>query len=232
MPTYRKDSHLGHGVQLVETDDISNDAISTEKIKDGAVVWDKLGNDVKNRVNAMASINISVSPKVVLKNTLNVIHIEAICYYDADVIRIKRNGIDIAAGTGKLLTFDDSITPTGSDNIVYTAEFIKGNDVKSVDTTLQVAMPIYWGAGSSYQDAHTMASARISPEGEYHVTVSHAGDYVFFVVPNSMAINHATMNGIMFPLDEAENVVVDGSPYKAYRSSNAYTETELTIVIS
>lgn len=231
MPTFREDLHAGHKVPLIEADDIRDHSITTEKLADDSVVWSKLGNDVKNRINAMSSVNLSVSPKVVLKNVRTNVYVEALSYYEADSIRIKRNGIDIATGAGTSLTVVDSITPAGADNIVYTAEFTKGDDVKTIEDVLEVARPIYWGSGSTYRDADHVATARTSPEGEYNVNVGNNGDYIFFVVPNNMIISRATMNGILFPLEEPENIIVDGVAYKSYRSSNAYSVNALTIVI-
>lgn len=46
MPTFREDLHLGHKVALVETDDISNGAVTTDKIADGAVTLAKLAPEV------------------------------------------------------------------------------------------------------------------------------------------------------------------------------------------
>lgn len=46
MPTYRDDLHLGHKVPLVETDDLGNGAITTEKIADEAITPEKLSPSV------------------------------------------------------------------------------------------------------------------------------------------------------------------------------------------
>lgn len=44
MATFREDLHTGHKVPLVETDDILNKAVTTEKIDDGAVTTEKLND--------------------------------------------------------------------------------------------------------------------------------------------------------------------------------------------
>jgi hypothetical protein len=50
MPTFREDLHLGHKVALLETDDIRDKAVTTEKLDDGAVTTEKIGdNEVKSR---------------------------------------------------------------------------------------------------------------------------------------------------------------------------------------
>lgn len=232
MPTYREDLHLGHKVPLVETDDISDKAITSKKMADNSVIWDKLGNDVKTRINAMSSVNLSISPNVIMKDLQSEVYVEALAYYDNDEIRIKRNGIDIAVGSGKTLAITDTITPTGTEDIVYTAEFIKGDDVKAVDKTLPVAQPIYYGAGQTIEDATNVASPRTSVNGEYHIAVTADGSYLFFIVPNSMTINRVTMNSFEVGFDEPTTEIIHGYPYKAYKSSDAYNQFDEILIVS
>lgn len=232
MPTYREDLHLGHKVPLVETDDISDKAITSKKMADNSVIWDKLGNDVKTRINAMSSVNLSISPNVIMKDLQSEVYVEALAYYDNDEIRIKRNGIDIAVGSGKTLAITDTITPTGTEDIVYTAEFIKGDDVKAVDKTLPVAQPIYYGAGQTIEDATNVASPRTSVNGEYHIAVTADGSYLFFIVPNSMTINRVTMNSFEVGFDEPTTEIIPGYPYKVYKSSDAYNQFDEILIVS
>lgn len=232
MPTFREDFHMGHEVPLVERDDISPNAIGTEQIEEEAVVWDKLGNDVKDRINAMSSENISVSPGVIMKGVHSNVHVEAVCYYEADEIRIKQNGIYVATGSGQSLVFSDVITPTGTDNVEYEAEFTKGDDIKVVNKTLFVAQPVYYGAGQSYEDAANVASPRITPNGDYRITVENDGSRIFFVVPVSMSITRVTMNGFDVDFDNPTVVLINNLAYKVYQSSDVYNQFNEIIKVS
>lgn len=92
----------------------------------------------------------------------------------------------------------------------------------------------YWvGADEQYtdiiDDAHQQ-NIKANPSGTYNITVPSNGDYVFFVIPDGMTINRATMSGFDFPLEDARTDLMEG--YKVYQSSNTYDEGELTIVIS
>lgn len=216
--------HIGKYRVLVQTRDISDKAVTVQKIADESVVWDKLGNDVKNRINSISSVNLSLSPDVIMKDVRSNVHIEAFCHYEADEIRIKRNGIDVAVGNGHSLVFEDIITPTGTDNIVYTAVFVKGDDIKTVDKTLYVAQPVYYGSGQSYEDATNVASPRVTPEGDYHITVDTDGSRIFFVVPVSMSVNRVTMNGFGVDFEEPTLVEINGFVYKVYQSSDEYNQ--------
>lgn len=232
MPTFRTDLHTGHDVPLIETDDLSDGAITSDKIADNAVVWDKIGNDVKDRINAMSSVNISVSPEVIMKGIQSNVHVEAFCCYEADEIRIKQNGIYVATGSGQSLVFLDVITPTGTDNIVYTAEFINGDDIKVVNKTLYVAQPIYYGAGQSYEDATNVASPRITPVGDYRITVENDGSRIFFVLPASMSIAQVTMNGFDVDFDNPTVILINDLAYKVYQSSDVYNQFNEIIKVS
>ena len=71
MPTYREDMHTGHKVPLVETDDISNGAITVEKLADQAVDartlndsvvgWQKLNPDLQKIIASREEGGVALS---------------------------------------------------------------------------------------------------------------------------------------------------------------------------
>ena len=85
--------------------------------------------------------------------------------------------------------------------------------------------------GKQYLDEYKQ-SINVSPAGTYIITTETNESYVFFVVPESMIINKATMNGFDFPLDSPQEVTIDYKSYKVYRSSSTYDAGILTIIIS
>lgn len=72
MPTFREDLHLGHKVPLVDTDDISNGAVTPEKLAPTvpAVVMEPIDNkyksitdDLQNQINSLEVAGIALSNK-------------------------------------------------------------------------------------------------------------------------------------------------------------------------
>ena len=155
---------------------------------------------------------------------------------EATSIAIKRGEEVIATGEGSSLEYTVTVTESTASDIIYTAEFtFAGNNVRTVDTTIHFVDSMYVGGGDEYTEVAIPAyevSARITPAGSYNVTIDTAGKYMFFIVPNTMTINSATLGGIDLPLDEASAVTIDGKSYKSYRSSNTYDAGNYKIVIS
>lgn len=230
MPTYREDLHSGHKVPLVETDDISDGAINTQKIANDSVIWSKLASDVRNRINA-SLCNISVAPEVIMRGQQSDVQIYAFCFSNADRICIKRNGIDIVVGSGTELSILDVVTPLDAADIVYTAEFTFGEKIKESTKILSVAQPIYYGTGTTYQDAIHIASVRTSPKGEYNIDVTTSGSYIFFVVPGNMTIRQVLMNGLPVPMQAPAATIIGGVGYNVYQSTLKYNQLSVKIEV-
>lgn len=95
--------------------------------------------------------------------------------------------------------------------------------------------PFYIGSGIAYTnivDEEHKQSIKNSPVGTYNINVATDGHYIFFVVPETMNINNATMGGFEFPLEEPQSVTISDNNYKVYRSSNTYDTGVLNIVLS
>lgn len=104
-----------------------------------------------------------------------------------------------------------------------------------VSTKVTGTKPYYIGSGTEYNDVvndSCKQNIKASPSGTYNVTINNNGDYVWFVVPNSMSINKVTMSGFNFPIESPQIVQIEGNTYKAYKSSNTYDTGIITIVIS
>lgn len=155
---------------------------------------------------------------------------------NAESIVIKQGSNIIATGSGNTLVQEVSVEQTTAGNIGYTAEFtFTGGNKKTTDVTIYFVNKIYVGSGAVYTDVTTdtyAVSARRSPAGTYNVTVEQNGQYVFFVIPATMSITKATLNGFDFPLDAPISVTVEDVAYKSYRSSNTNDAGTYQIVLS
>lgn len=159
----------------------------------------------------------------------------------AESIIIKQGSNIIATGSGKTLVQEVRVEQTTAGNIEYTAEFtFAGGNKKPTDVTIYFVNEIYVGSGAVYTDVTTdsyAVSARRSPAGTYNVTVAQNGQYVFFIIPATMSITKATLNGFGFPLDAPVSVTVESGTgesvaYKSYRSSNTNDAGTYQIVVS
>lgn len=278
--------HTGHKVPLVETDDISNGAITEKKLadqavdartlKDSEVGWKKLnpdlqgiiasrgeggvalsknwGNseligitqkklseahdDLQNQINAIvndkAAISLKASPSVIFVNTQAPVTLTATTDTTASLIRIvtDADATIIAEGSGSSLAKAVNLTMPSAGTAGYTAQFTISGIVKSTHVSISAVNKIYYGSGSAYTDATSNPSPKTSPVGTYNVTVAENGQYVFFVIPATMSIAKATLNGFDFPLETSETVTIDGVSYKVYRSSNTNDAGTYQIVIS
>lgn len=173
------------------------------------------------------SVSLNYSSPIVTSGTDATVNLSASCSTDADTITIKRGEEVIATGSGRSLSFIDTIALSGTPT-VYRADFLIGGLTKNASRSIAA---VYFGAGAAYTDA-TRAIEKTSPAGTYNVTVSENGQYVWFVVPATMTINRATKSGFDFPLEAPENVTIGDVAYKAYRSSNTYDAGTETVVLS
>lgn len=164
-------------------------------------------------------------------------YIQADCSITADTITISQGGSTKNSATNaKQCIYHEKKAAgatTAPTTLTYTAKAVIGDVEKTASVSISVVNPMYVGAGAAYADvvvADRKQSARTSASGTYNVTVASNGQYVFFVVPNSMTINKVTLSGFDFPLLAADTTSKSG--YKIYKSANTYKAGTLTLVVS
>lgn len=148
---------------------------------------------------------------------------------DASAISLKRDGVEIATGTGRSLVFMDNVTPAAAGSVQYVAQCVIGGVTRTAEVTVEAVDAVYYGAGQIITDITTKATARKTPAGRYPVTVAADGDYIMVLVPYAMDVEYATMGGLELPMDAPTGVVVDGKSYKCYKSANVYQAGTYTI---
>ena len=207
---------------------------------DNPLVWKNhnkiLQDQIDDIISDQASINITAVPNVVLINQENNISLLASTDKKASSITITGGNIsNPITGSGTTLLGNDSIPASEStDDVIYNASFNIIGRERNISCKVEKVYPIYYGSAASYSEieSFSIASARKTPAGNYNVVVSNSEDYVYFIVPSTMNIGKATMNGLDFPLQAPVSVTVEGVAYKYYRSSNTYDAGTMNIVIS
>jgi hypothetical protein len=232
MPTYKEDLHLGHKLPVMQTDDIDQYAVTSDKIMPGGVHLTQLGDDVKQLMTSVRGYSAVASAKVIEVGVQSQITIVATCLTPCDSIIINRGGIVVAQGSGTELEFTDTITPISSDVINYLVTFNINGQNKEALVTVSPVYPIYYGSGSEYADADTKAPIKASPAGKYEVTIENTSDHVVFCIPANMEFGNAYMNGILFPFNTPIDVLRNNTPYKFYVSEYAYEAGTINLVIS
>lgn len=196
----------------------------------------EVNNDLQGQIDELAAdiakVWILVDPEVVLVGEESVVSFVASTNREATSIKITRDGTEVASGEGMVLSGVDTVTPSEAVAIGYQAEFIVSGFKKVVAAYVEVVPPVLYGAGQAHTDIVTKAGPRTSPVGTYNIEVQNDGDSVFFIVPRSMNIGNAKMNGFDFPLQAPVDVEIEGVEYKYYQSANTYNAGTLTIVIS
>jgi hypothetical protein len=177
--------------------------------------------------------NLAASPTAVFVNETTSVRLTATTDKDAEIEIFNIDGSSIATGEGKSLVKDQSVTPSSKGTLTFRSR-AKVNGV-SKDTTRNISAvyPIYYGSGSTWSSATTKyPTAKTSPAGTYSVTVASNGQHVFFLVPDGMTINKATMSGFDMPFKAPVAVTKGGVAYKSYESQNTYDAGTLSIVLS
>ena len=72
MPTFKEDLHLGHKVPLIESDDISDGAITSDKIADGAILFRHLSLDALEGIKAWLEGHPGPTPPGPTPTTFNI----------------------------------------------------------------------------------------------------------------------------------------------------------------
>ena len=195
-----------------------------------------LQDQIDDIISSQASVSIVATPSTILTTQENSISILASTNREASNIVITGGNIPSPiVGSGTSLSGNDSIPVSdNTDDITYNAVFTISGKNRSASCKVSRVYPIYYGSAASYSgiDNFYTASARKTPAGNYNVVVNNSEDYIYFIVPSTMNISKATMNGFDFPLQAPVSVTIEGVAYKYYKSSNTYDIGTLNIVIS
>lgn len=200
-------------------------------------------NDLQSQISAIEAEKATFTVKRTSGNSIYFVgevidaYIQADCSITADTITISQGGTEKNSVTdAKQCIYHETKTAgttTAPTTLTYTAKAVIGDVTKTASVSISVVNPMYVGAGAAYADVVVggcKQSARTSASGTYNVTVASDGQYVFFVVPNSMTINKVTLSGFDFPLLAADTTSKSG--YKIYKSANTYKAGTLTLVVS
>ena len=183
---------------------------------------DNLQKQINSIVNNDSDILISVSPRVVFKNTP--VDITIVSSVDTGGI-ITENTHVIRKGEETLITsnelnisYVDNINV--SENVTYTSEVDINGIILSKSAAVTTVGHIYYGSGRTPASAtETLSTPKTSPAGKYTVNVAHAMDYIYFDLPDNMVITTAKVNGFDMPLT---TVTSSRQNYNCYQSVNTY----------
>lgn len=197
-------------------------------------VIDRMQDQIDKLHPGSIGISISATPNIVYEDAGSNVTVTASMVDGsiADLIKVTMGN--------QLIAMQENVSELTASVVVNTTSTIEAEAEQQgltyeQSTKVTGTRPYYVGSGFAYteiiNDAHKQ-SIKANPNGTYNVVVTTAQTRVFFVVPQSMTINRATMSGFTFPLDSPQSVIVDGTAYKVYQSSNTYDTGTLTIVIS
>jgi hypothetical protein len=188
--------------------------------------------DMINTVAADGStLSLEMTPKLVFAGEPFHIDLTAKTSEYAKSIRVYHAGYVAGEGIGYELKVVDNVTVPHEGQTKYTAEFTIGGHRKTTTAILEAVRPCFYGAGNNYTSATNNMGIKKSPAGFYDVNVSVPGSRIYIVIPSTMTFNRVRMSGVDMQFDDPANVVVGGTAYKAYRSSNTYDVENLTIEI-
>lgn len=182
-----------------------------------------------------ANVSLSASPATVFVGVQTTVNLSASSDTEASAIAISGGSLaSPVTGSGLSLSAQDSITPQAPGDTSYQAEFTISGTTKTVTTKVRAVHPIYTGAGdyAVAGNRNQVASPKTSPSGTYSITVPSNDTKVFFLVPSTMTIASATMDGFEFPLATAQSVTLNGISYKLYESANSLDAGTYSIKIS
>lgn len=194
-----------------------------------------LEDEVDELIAGGVTYSLTVNPSVIFKGVSTRITATATASKEMQEIEITAGGAEIVAHTmtpAKTLTGTKNV----SDTTTFSANFqYSGKKTFNKSATVTAVYPIYYGAASAYtdvvNDSHKYGTATTTPARTYTVNVTASGQRVFFVVPSTMTISKATLNGFDFPLTMSSQTI-SGVAYKVYTSDNSYDAGNINIVIS
>lgn len=177
----------------------------------------------------LAEVKISLSKEVIKAGESTPVFVMVESNVDATSIVIKRDGAEIARGTGMALQYSDTMTAEQSGEVIYTAELVIGGVRRIVDVSLPVVYPVYYGAGLQASAIVTQATARKTPAGRYMFTAAADESSIFIIVPSGMQVNYVTMGGIEVPMALPTGMFIGSVQYLCYQSSNTYDAGDYVI---
>lgn len=191
--------------------------------------------EIIDKINTVAAdgsmLSLEHTPKLVFAGEPFRIDLTAKTSEYAESIRVYHAGYVVGEGIGYELKVVDNVTVPHEGQTKYTAEFTIGSHRKTTTAILETVRPCFYGAGNNYTSATNNMGIKKSPAGFYDVNVSVPGSRIYIVIPSTMTFNRVRMSGVDMQFDDPANVVVGGTAYKAYRSSNTYDVENLTIEI-
>lgn len=195
---------------------------------------DDLQDQINNLHPGVIGVNITANPNLIYDDSSSNVTIIAKMNDNriADKIEIKI-GEAIIGSENNVSQLSVTHILNGTTTIKATA--YQGGFNYDTSTKVTGTKPYYIGSGTEYNNVVNDSykqNIKVSPAGTYNVTINSNGDYVWFVVPNSMTINNVTMSGFNFPLEPPQIVEIEEDTYKVYKSSNTYDAGVITIIIS
>lgn len=171
------------------------------------------------------------------------------CTEFANILAIEKNGVAIATANNakSVSAASHNFTSNSVASISFRTKAVIGAVTKFSGTfTYNFVQPCYVGCGANGAAAtikgtttsasgnNVTGAGKLSPRtgiaGTYNVTVQSNSQHVYFIVPNNMNINKATLSGFDFPFKAVNSTTISG--YKIYQSANVYDAQTLQIVIS
>ena len=195
---------------------------------------DDLQDQINNLHPGVIGVNITTNPNLIYDDSSS--NVTAIAKMNDNSIADK---IEIKIGE-TIIGSENNVSQLSVTHILNSTTTIKGIAHQGgfdYEASIKVigTKPYYIGSGTEYNDVvndSCKQNIKTSPIGIYNVTVNNNGDYIWFIVPNSMIINEVTMSGFNFPIESPQIVEIEGNTYKVYKSSNTYDIGVITIIIS
>ena len=212
----------------------AGDTVLTEALDAEKTNREDKDNELERTLQALvlgAKASCVVSPNVIYKNTTTEVSVTG------SISNVKATAISIEGDNYKKSTdedtgsFDTVFPIQTSKDITFIVKATYNGAVFPASAMLYAVDKIYYGAGTSASAATNVVSPRRTPAGTYSLT-TQSGDYVWWLVPSTMSISKATLNGFNFPIKQDGTTSVDGVSYKIYKSENQYSASTMNIVVS
>lgn len=208
---------------------IMNEAISTALA--GYYTKSQIDSLIGGVLGTLAILSLVSDHEIVGVGDTNNIKLDFSVDTDAEQINLKRDGSVIAQGSGRSLSFIDTLLTSVAGAVTYMAEAVIGGITREVSVEVKVVNKIRYGAGTQLSDIVNVASPKLNPAGRYAFEVENEGDYIFVLVPSPMLITNVTFGGLDLPMDEPTGALVDDVVYNVYKSSNQYVADVYVIEI-
>jgi hypothetical protein len=244
---YNKSNSLGYrwgGSALVQVDQslALGETSSTAYAGDKGLKLDLLTQKHDAVLEALAlgaKASCVIEPSVVYKNSEGHEDISvSVALSNVEAENTQLTVYTIKNGNKELSFFEDSkasatqvVGVHPSHDIKFELEALYKGVAFKASAVLYAVGKIFYGAGESASAATNVASPRRTPAGTYSLT-TQSGNYVWWLVPSSMSISKATLNGFNFPIKQDGTTSVDGVGYKIYKSENQYSASTMNIVVS